>query len=90
MDKYRDKVLAIVALAMEASAKTKADVFVRYSGHIDALDVDIHPNGWRKDYQESEVKRYEMHPQIHTEESIIKTLDEVISDLNSLLTKEDA
>ena len=89
MDKYRDKVLTIVALAMEASATTKADVFVRYSGHIDALDVDIHPNGWRKDYQESEVKRYEMHPQIHTDESIVKALDEAISDLNSLLTKED-
>ena len=90
MDKYRDKVLTIVALAMEASANTKADVFVRYSGHIDSIAVDVHPTGWRDEQPEAEIVRYEMHPNIYTEESIDKMLDKVISDLKSLLTKEDA
>lgn len=90
MDKHIDKVCEVVKLAILVTTTKKADVFVRYSGHIDALDVDVHHNGWREQQPEAEIKRYEMHARIETEENIDKMLDEVIRDLNLLLTKEDA
>ena len=90
MDKYRDKVLTIVALAMEVSANTKADVFVRYSGHVDAFNVDIHPNGWRDQQPGNEYRCYDIYTKSDPEERTINVLDAIISDLNLLLKKEDA
>lgn len=89
MDKHIDKVCMVLGLAVLVTATTKNDVFARYSGHIDALEVEVHHNGWREQQPEAEIQRYEMHPWIETEENIDKMLDKVISDLNSLLTKED-
>lgn len=90
MDKHIDKVCEVVRLAILITTTTKADVFAFYSAHIDTLSVDVHYNGWKEQQPDSEIKRYEMHARIETEETIDKMLDEVISDLNLLLTKEDA
>ena len=32
--------------AIKVTSETEADVFMAYSGHIDSMDISIHPNGW--------------------------------------------
>lgn len=47
MSKDIKKLLAdIQALAIEVTAKTKHDVFVRYSAHINTINVEVNYGGW--------------------------------------------
>lgn len=60
----KEKVLRIMALAMEVSTIRKGpdekgypDVFVRFSGHVSDLDVTVYENGF--DYKiDPHMKRY--------------------------------
>ena len=36
----------ITELAVEITNKTKHDVFVRYEGHVNAIIIDYHKNGY--------------------------------------------
>ncbi len=88
MYKQMDKVTELMKLSIAVSVKTKADAFVRYAGHVDLLEVDILPNGWKEDFTEDEREHYEMW---HTDtyESICKNLDSIINRLNALLETEE-
>lgn len=47
MNKETQELLAkIMSLAYEVNEKTNNDVFIRFSGHVNAVDVEWHPNGW--------------------------------------------
>lgn len=50
-----NKILEIMLYAYKISTRTKADVFVRYSPHVQGIDVDIYLNGW----ENSPSKHYE-------------------------------
>lgn len=39
-------ILKIMAKAYEISTKTQCDVFVRFAGHVNALDIEIFEDGW--------------------------------------------
>ena len=38
----------IAGLCIKVSQRTKHDAFFRYAGHVNAVTVDIHENGWVK------------------------------------------
>lgn len=43
------KVMRIMELAMLVSQNTEHDVFVRYSGHVNSVDIYHHHGGWTED-----------------------------------------
>ena len=61
----------LMIIAHEVTNNTKHDVFVRYSGHVNDIEIDIHINGWinddelysnwldYRDKQKTKHKRYE-------------------------------
>lgn len=75
-------VLDIMRLSIEISKDTKADVFVRYSGHVDWFDVRIYDCGWTEggvyDYRNSIYLNADEH---RTEEDIIDVLEEIYAEL---------
>lgn len=40
------KLMTITGLAYSINETTKATCFVRYSGHVNYIDVDVFKNGW--------------------------------------------
>lgn len=84
MEKFKEKILIIMELAMKVSEKTKADAFVRYYGHVDMLAVDIHTSGWERNHAPEE--QYQM---CDSDDDIIENLDNAIRSLESLLETEE-
>ena len=87
MEKYKNKIATIMALAIEVSEKTKAEVFAKYSGHVDLFEVEIYPDSWENRAQTAEDKFEVWHTD--SDVYISKTLDNVISKLNELLKWEE-
>ena len=86
MERYKNKIAIIMALAIEVTAKTKADAFVTYYGNADVLVVDIHTSGWTKDHTPE--KHYETH-NWQSDEKTKDTIDDVIRTLDYLLETEE-
>lgn len=42
----------IQILSIQVSTTTKADVFLRYSGHVNLLEISYHKDGWSEDKEE--------------------------------------
>ena len=69
----------IVLKAYKISTKTKADVFVDYSGHINSFSISIYKNGWNEkqkpDYKKDLYMRLYKDIEIENElEDILKIL----------------
>ena len=41
-----DQLSRIFIKALKANEETKAAVFLRFSGHVNMIEVDIHKGGW--------------------------------------------
>lgn len=52
------KVLKTVKLAMKANKKTKHDVFIHLSPHVERIGVDIHLGGWDEDINNPDLSYY--------------------------------
>ena len=86
MEGYKNKIAVIMSLAIEVTAKTKADVFVRYYGNADVLAVDIHTSGWKKDHTPE--KHYEAY-NWQSDKELKDTIDDITRTLVYLLETEE-
>ena len=96
-ESIKNKVLEIMALAVEFnSAETKTELtddkptfFVDFSGHICALEVNIHPEGWSRDkigkakYLETYLDKY------NTEENLDSILSEMKKTISDWVNKNN-
>ena len=69
-------------LGIEISENTKTDVFVRYSGHVDQLDIMVFHGGWGRDKEYYSRDVYLNETEHRTEEDIIKSLEKIYAELS--------
>ena len=48
MDRLKELLLRVLELAYKISNETIADVFFRYSPHVNSFDLEYHKAGWAK------------------------------------------
>lgn len=83
------KLMMILGLAYEINQETKATCFVRYSGHVNYIDVEVYKNGWKytKFNEELPVAEYNKElVEITTENlnNIIKDLQDINKELRGV------
>ena len=74
------KLMIIIGMAYEISQRTKADVFIDYSGHVNYMGYQIYKDGW-KEYGEPDYKGYVMEITSENLDQLIKLLQEVNKEL---------
>lgn len=74
----------ITELAYEITNKTKHDVFVRYSGHINGIAIDLHINGYSDENPSIEL----LNLYINSKEKTISKLKQAKRKLKKLLEEK--
>ena len=59
-EQYENDILDLIGLCLKVNAETKHTVFVRFSGHVNDIDIDIRLNGYSGKHDE--VKKFEYIP----------------------------
>lgn len=70
----------IMSKAYQISTKTKADVFVSYSGHVNSVCVYLYKNGWRESLEWDFRLDFVLEPQKDTIaklQLVLKELEEI-------------
>ena len=90
MNKKMKLVLDIMQLGVEISKNTKTDVFVKYAGHVDSLDIIVFYSGWSEgrnaDYKKG---TYLNTNDYRTKEIIIAILNEMYVKLMDIYKEEE-
>lgn len=74
----------IQTLGAMISNSTEADVFVRFSGHVELVDIEIHLSGWNVEGQ-ADIK-HEVITRDSSEENV-KTLKKIVEEMMLILLK---
>ena len=75
------RIAQITALAYRVSQQGKHDVFARYSGHVNLLEVQIYLGKWKSGLSGN----HEWSLWLSTDRNRFKTLSQIRAKLNSLL-----
>ena len=76
--KQREYIVKILGLAYDVNSKGKDHIFVRFSGHVNQIEVDIHIGGWDKE------KDYDKQFSFYLDEDFEQPAKECIKFLKSL------
>lgn len=77
------KILQIMELAVEIN-KGKPNTFVRFSGHVDDIEVDIHYDGWETNKSPDK----QMSAYLSGELCKLSDLNNIIKELKKIKAKE--
>ena len=77
----REKIVKIMELSLEKTARNKNTIFVKFSGHSECLEIDIHKKGWQPKKADFNKIWFLCN---HTTEENIEMLDEIIKKIEEL------
>lgn len=78
-DKKIVQVLEILALAIDITNNTEADVFVDYSGHVNSLYVKVFLKGWTPEYL-----KHDLYKILYLNRDVVNELQEIIDYLKEI------
>lgn len=76
--KQMQQVEQIMRLGLLVNGATDNDVFIRYSGHIDALRVTVYKAGWKEG---AENKEFEVYLDMENSNMALSSVKEYLADL---------
>lgn len=82
MEKESMLIVKIVEKALQINNKQKNTIFVRYSGHVEALDIEIYKKGWAEDRKADYSKSIYMCNR--TSEENQEELTKILNELNKI------
>ena len=77
----REKIVKIMELSLEKTARNKNTIFVKFSGHSECLEIDIHKKGWQPKKADFNKIWFLCN---HTTEENIEMLNEIIKKIEEL------
>ena len=77
----REKIVKIMELSLEKTARNKNTIFVKFSGHSECLEIDVHKKGWQPKKADFNKIWFLCN---HTTEENIEMLDEIIKKIEEL------
>lgn len=69
----------IMLKAYEVNENTKHDIFLRFAGHVNQIELNIFLNGWRDDYPDIKFETY-----LYNENSAMEILKSMLKKLEEL------
>jgi DNA-directed RNA polymerase subunit L len=77
-------ILEIMKIALDKNSENKNTIFIRYSGHVEWLEVEVYQNGWSEKETSNFYKKIKLNDGYTTEENIKKELREILNYLKKL------